>query len=117
MLWAKDTLPSLRAVLPGATVASLLWVGLCAVYSAYVEYFTSFDSTYGALTGVIILEFWLYVSALIVVYGAELNAELARHPLMHQQQDLPHVANVPADRVEHKSETPRGVASSPRHSG
>ena len=91
----KSPLPSLRAVLPGATGASLLWVGLCAVYSAYVEYFTSFDSTYGALTGVIVLEFWLYVSALIVIYGAELNAELARHPLTHEQQELPHVADVP----------------------
>jgi len=113
----KSPLPKLRAVLPGATVAALLWVGLCAVYSAYVEYFTSFDSTYGALTGVIVLEFWLYVSALIVVYGAELNAELARHPLMHEQQDLPLVPNVPPDHAQHESGTPRGIASSPKHSG
>ena len=110
----KSPLPSVRAVLPGATGASLLWVGLCAVYSAYVEHFTSFDSTYGALTGVIVLEFWLYISALLVVYGAELNAELARHPLPHEQQDLPHVPDVPDDQ---KRATPRGVAPSPKHSG
>lgn len=76
----RSPLPRVREVLPGATFAAALWVGLCAVYSAYVEHFTSFSATYGALTGVIILEFWLYLSALIVVYGAELNAELMRHP-------------------------------------
>jgi membrane protein len=69
---------TLRRVLPGASVAAALWLLLCAVYSAYVQYFTSFSATYGALTGVIVLEFWLYISALIVVYGAELNAELER---------------------------------------
>lgn len=110
----RSPLPTLRAVFPGATLAAVLWVGLCAVYSAYVEYFTSFSSTYGALTGVIVLEFWFYVSALIVVYGAELNAELVRHPFEHQQQALPHVADVP---VEDKRATPRGATSSPRHSG
>jgi membrane protein len=76
----KSPLPSLRAVLPGATVAALLWVSLCAVYSAYVEYFTNFGSTYGALTGVIVLQFWLYISALITVYGAELATRRRRSP-------------------------------------
>ena len=76
----KSPLPRAREVLPGATIAALLWVLLCAVYSAYVEYFTSFSATYGALTGAIVLQFWLYLSALLIVYGAELNAELVRRP-------------------------------------
>ncbi len=74
----RSPLASFRAVLPGATVAAVLWVLLCAVYSAYVQYFTSYSATYGAVTGVIVLQFWLYLSALILVYGAELNAELER---------------------------------------
>jgi len=101
----KSPLPSLRAVLPGATAAALLWVALCAVYSAYVENFTSFSSTYGALTGVIVLQFWLYVSALIFVYGAELNAELARHPFAQVQQELP----LGEETQDHKRPTPRGL--------
>jgi len=84
----ESPLPRVRAVVPGATFAAGCWVGLCAVYSVYVEYFTSFSATYGALTGVIVLEFWLYLSALIVVYGAELNAELKRHPWGQEQQQL-----------------------------
>jgi len=67
------------------------------VYSLYVEYFTSFSSTYGALTGVIVLQFWLYVSALILVYGAELNAELARQPFNQVQQGLPLLEDTAAE--------------------
>lgn len=93
----QSPLPSMRAVLPGASAAALLWVGLCAVYSLYVEYFTSFSSTYGALTGVIVLQFWLYVSALILVYGAELNAELARQPFNQVQQGLPLLEDTAAE--------------------
>jgi len=110
----KSPLPSVRAVLPGASVAALLWVGLCAVYSVYVEYFTSFSSTYGALTGVIVLQFWLYISALIVVYGAELNAELARQPFSEVQQALPLVADLPADP---KASAPARRSSSSRPRG
>jgi uncharacterized BrkB/YihY/UPF0761 family membrane protein len=55
---------------------------------------------------VIVLQFWLYISALIIVYGAELNAELTRRPLAHEQQELPHVADIPATQ---KQPTPRGA--------
>jgi membrane protein len=101
----RSPLPSVRDVLPGATMASILWVLLCGVYSAYVQYFTSFSSTYGALTGVIVLEFWLYISAFIVVYGAELNAELERHSMGFEQQELPLVDGPKT----HKRRTPRGT--------
>jgi membrane protein len=101
----KSPLPTVRQILPGATFASALWVGLCAVYSAYVEYFTSFSATYGALTGVIVLEFWLYLSAMIVVYGAELNAELMRQPWANRQQELPLAAAGEAQ----ERQTPRGA--------
>jgi membrane protein len=101
----KSPLPNVRAVVPGTTFAAVLWVGLCAVYSAYVEYFTSFSATYGALTGVIVLEFWLYLSAMIVVYGAELNAELWRNSWSSGQQELPllELAATP------ERQTPRGA--------
>ena len=84
----KSPLPRMRAVLPGATTAAALWTLLCMVYGFYVEYLTSFSATYGALSGVIVLEFWLYISGLITVYCAELNAELARRPIGTEQQEL-----------------------------
>jgi len=84
----RSPLPTVRQVLPGATVGAVLWVLLCAVYSAYVQIFTNYSATYGALTGVIVLEFWLYISALIVIYCAELNAELERGVFAADQQEL-----------------------------
>jgi membrane protein len=94
--YAAERMPALtlRQVLPGASVAAALWVLLCAGYSAYVQHFTSFNATYGALTGVIVLEFWLYISALIVVYGAELNAELERG--QHASRELGSEESPPA---------------------
>ncbi|MEO8905856.1 MAG: YihY/virulence factor BrkB family protein [Polyangiaceae bacterium] len=86
----RSPLASLRAVAPGATAATVLWVVLCAVYSVYVQYLTSYSATYGAVTGVIVLQFWLYLSALILVYGAELNAELERSPSTNDEPRAAH---------------------------
>ena len=75
---------SWHAAVPGALAASLIWLLMSAVYSLYVRYVARFTSTYGALEGVIVLELWLYVSALVLLYGAELNAELeARRRVDH----------------------------------
>jgi membrane protein len=63
---------------PGAALGGFFWVLLTSVYSFYVGSLTNFANTYGALQGVIALAFWLYASALIILYAAELNAELAR---------------------------------------
>jgi membrane protein len=72
-----DRFKSYRAALPGAVVASVFWVIVSGLYSTYAAYVASYETSYGALEGVIVLAIWLYVSALVVLYGAELNAELA----------------------------------------
>ncbi|HEY2408371.1 MAG TPA: YihY/virulence factor BrkB family protein [Polyangiaceae bacterium] len=72
----RKRIGSWRAVVPGALLFTALWLLVCGVYSFYVGRFADYASTYGALQGVIALELWLYISALIMLYGAELNAEL-----------------------------------------
>jgi membrane protein len=61
---------------PGSVVATLLWVLASVGFSIYVNAFGNYNKTYGALAGIIILMFWLYLTAFVVLVGAELNAEM-----------------------------------------
>lgn len=65
-----------RWLTPGAFVACALWVGGSYGFSLYVQSFGSYNETFGALGGVIILLTWLWLSAFIVLLGALLDAEL-----------------------------------------
>jgi membrane protein len=60
----------------GSGIATLLWILASIGFSIYVNSFGNYNKTYGALAGVIILMFWLYLTALIVLVGAELNTEM-----------------------------------------
>ena len=64
-------------IAPGAALASVAWLVVSGAYSFYVRFLARLTSTYGALEGVIVLELWFYFSALVLLYAAELNVELA----------------------------------------
>jgi membrane protein len=68
--------PKTRWVSWGATFATVLWIGASLVFSIYVANFGSYNETYGALGAVVVLLMWLWISAYIVLIGAELNAEM-----------------------------------------
>lgn len=59
----------------GAVTATLLWVAASVGFSLYVDNFGSYGETYGSLAGVVVLLLWLWITALVVLLGAELNAE------------------------------------------
>jgi membrane protein len=62
-------------VSPGAVVAAALWLLGTLAFSLYVNNFGSYNKTYGALAGVVVLMLWLYLTSYIVLLGAEINAE------------------------------------------
>jgi membrane protein len=72
------TTRSWRWVTPGAVVGSVLWLAISALFSLFTSFSSSYDRTYGTLAGAIILLLWLNYSAVALLYGAELNAELER---------------------------------------
>jgi membrane protein len=61
---------------PGSVLATLLWLVGSLGFRFYVVNFGSYNETYGAIGGVMILLLWLYISGLVVVIGAEMNAEI-----------------------------------------
>lgn len=68
--------PSWRRVVPGAILATVMWLAASLAFSAYVENFNSYDVTFGSLAATVILMLWLYYSVLIIILGATFNAEL-----------------------------------------
>jgi membrane protein len=60
----------------GAVTATILWLVGSALFSTYVANFGSYNETYGSLGAVIVVLFWFYLSAYVVLLGAELNAAL-----------------------------------------
>jgi membrane protein len=70
--------PRLRWVTPGAVLATGLWLLGSGVFAVYVRSFGKYDQTYGAIGGVVVLLLWLWLSAFVVLFGAELNAEAER---------------------------------------
>jgi membrane protein len=67
--------PRFRWVSLGAVVATVLWALVSVGFSLYVNNFGSYDKTYGAIAGVIVLMLWLYLTCYLVLLGAEINSE------------------------------------------
>lgn len=67
-----------RWVTPGSAIATLVWIAATAAFSFYVSNFGNYNATYGALGAVVVFLTWLYLSAYILLLGAELNQVLAR---------------------------------------
>jgi membrane protein len=65
-------------VTPGSIVALVVWVLASAGFAFYVSNFGSYDKTYGALAGIVVLLIWLWITNLAILFGHELNAERER---------------------------------------
>lgn len=62
----------------GAGAATLLWLIASGLFSWYVSNFGSYNETYGSMGAIIILLMWFYISAFVVLLGAEINSEMER---------------------------------------
>jgi membrane protein len=62
-----------RSVLPGAILASVLWLALAQAFSLYLSYFGNYDVTYGSIGGVIITLIFFHYSATVILLGGALN--------------------------------------------
>jgi membrane protein len=63
-------------VTPGAILASVIWLAASLGFKFYVSNFATYTETYGAIGGVMVLLLWFYISGVVFLIGAELNAEI-----------------------------------------
>ena len=75
---APNVKQSFRATLPGAVLSVVVWIVLSFLLGIYFRHFANFNRTYGTLGGFVAFMIWLYWTSLVLLVGAELNAELAK---------------------------------------
>lgn len=83
---------------PGALLAAVAFEVAKSLFATYVAHFTNYDVIYGSLGGVIALLFWVYVSANILLYGAEVSAEVS-----HVMRGEPRRGHTPGDEGDWRS--------------
>ena len=65
-----------RWVTWGSTVATLIWIAASAAFSFYLQRFANYEATYGSLGAIIGFLMWTWISVIILILGAKLNAEM-----------------------------------------
>jgi membrane protein len=81
-----------RFITPGAVFAVVIWVLASFGFSLYVSNFTNYSATYGSLGGIVVLLFYFYISAAVLLIGAEVNAEVYKLKI---GQPVPDVVDEP----------------------
>ncbi|KFE66353.1 YihY/virulence factor BrkB family protein [Hyalangium minutum] len=79
-LWAvlyyalPDVKQKFKFITPGSIVGVIIWLIASWGFSVYVTNFGSYDANYGAIGGVIVMLMWMWISAQVILLGAEINA-------------------------------------------
>jgi membrane protein len=70
--------PHWRFVTPGSVLATVIWLAASGGFAVYTSSFGSYNKTWGSLAAVIIMLTWLWLAAIALLLGAEVNAEAER---------------------------------------
>jgi membrane protein len=87
--------PKWREILPGAIITSLLILILAGLFADYLADLGSYGATYGALAGVVVTLLFFYLTALIFIFGAELNTSIHRAALRRRARPGPATSDPP----------------------
>jgi len=101
-----------RYITPGSVLATMLWLLLTWGFSFYAETFGSYDKTYGAIGGVIVLMTWLYISGFVFILGGEVNAVLEHASAEGKARGAREAGEAPPPQIERPSVAAPGAAKS-----
>lgn len=78
LYWLGPDVKERRRLLPGALLATILWLGLTQAFAWYVRNFGNYNVLYGSVGAVVAFLVWMYLLALVAMIGCEFNAALDR---------------------------------------
>jgi membrane protein len=76
---APDVEQEFRFITPGATLAVIVWIVMSLAFNYYVSNFGNYSATYGSIGAIIVLLLYFFISAAVLLFGAELNAVIEHH--------------------------------------
>lgn len=85
-----------RFITPGAFITVLVWVAASVGFGFYVSNFADYGAMYGSVGAIIILLFYFYISAAVMLFGAEINAVVERHAEGRETSDNRNASRHPA---------------------
>jgi membrane protein len=98
LLWLGPDVehPRWRFLTVGSAVAVVVWLVVSGLFAIYTGHFSSYNKTWGSLSAVIVMLTWLWLTALALLFGAELNAEVERSRELRQGEPAQHEVQLPA---------------------
>lgn len=76
----------LKSVISGTLFTTIAFLVASWAFSFYISNFGNYSATYGSIAGVIILIFWLYITGVIIILGAQINSIVHKNILTKEQQ-------------------------------
>jgi membrane protein len=76
---APDVEQKVRFITPGSVLSVLVWIGASIGFGFYIQNFADYSAVYGSIGTVIVLMMYFYISAAVLLFGAELNAVIEDH--------------------------------------
>ncbi|MCW3149101.1 YihY/virulence factor BrkB family protein [Stutzerimonas stutzeri] len=76
---SPDVEQEFRFITPGSVLAVIVWIAASVGFGIYVQSFADYNATYGSIGAIIVLLLYFYISAAVLLLGAELNAVIEHH--------------------------------------
>jgi membrane protein len=93
--------PRWRFITPGSVFAAVVWLAASGGFAFYTAAFGSYNKTWGSLAAVIIMLTWLWLAAIALLLGAEINAEAERSRELREGQPARSELLVPSRSSSH----------------